>query len=82
MLHAENRQLEADHPPDLARPQPAGVDDVVGDHLALVGDDAPFAVGKALDVLDLGEALHLGAQLARRLGVGVGDARRVEMPVL
>ena len=82
VLHGEHRQFEPDHAADLARPQPAGIDDMLGDHLALVGDDAPRAVRQPHDVLDLGEALDLGAQLARRLGIGMRDARRVEMAVL
>ena len=55
---------------------------MLGDDVALGGDDPPQPVGAPHDVLDLGEALDLGAQLARRLGIGVGDAGRVEMPVL
>ena len=31
MLHREHRQFEADHAADLARPQAAGIDDVLGD---------------------------------------------------
>ena len=30
VLHGEHRQLEPDHAADLARPQPAGIDDVLG----------------------------------------------------
>ena len=82
VLHGEHRQLQPDHAADLARPQPAGVDDMLCDDLALVGDDAPFAVGQLHDVLDLGEALDLRAELARGLGVGVRDAGGVEMAVL
>ena len=82
VLHGEHRQLQADHAADLARPEPAGIDHLLGDHLALVGDHPPMPVGAPHDVLDLGEAVDLGAELACRLGIGVRDARRVEMSVL
>ena len=45
VLHGEHRQLEADHAADLARPQAAAVDDVLGLDRALFGDDVPGAVG-------------------------------------
>ena len=54
MLHREHRQLEPDHAADLARPQAAGVDDVLGVHGALFGDDVPRAVGA---LLELGDAV-------------------------
>ena len=45
MLHGKHRQLDAGHPPDLARPQSAGVDDVFGMYAALVRFNIPGAVG-------------------------------------
>ena len=82
MLHGEHRQLQPDHAADLARPQSAGIDDVLGDDGALVGDDVPLAVRPALYVLNPGEALDLRAQFPCRLGISLGDAGRVEMAVL
>ena len=41
MLHRQDRQFEPDHAPDLARPQAAAVDDMLGDDIALLGDDVP-----------------------------------------
>ena len=79
VLHGEQRQLEPDHAAAFARPQPAGVDDVLGVDVALVGDDVPGAVGALLEVRDPREAVDLGALHARGLGVGVGDAGRVDM---
>ena len=35
VLHGEHRQLEAHHAPDLARPQAAGIDHVLGVHVAV-----------------------------------------------
>ena len=47
VLHREHRQLEPDHPADLAGPQPAGVDDVLGVDGSVLGDDVPGAVARA-----------------------------------
>jgi hypothetical protein len=45
MLHGEHRQLDADHAADLARPEPAAIDHMLGVDSALLGDDVPGAVG-------------------------------------
>ena len=79
VLHPQHRQLEADHPPDLAGPQPAGVDDVLGVDLALVGDHVPRPVGPLAQVGHPRVAVDLGAALAGADGVGVGDAARVDV---
>ena len=79
VLHPEHRQLEADHPADLARPQSTGVDDVFGVDLALVGDDVPRAVGALAQVVHPRVAVDLGARLAGADRVGVGDTRRVDV---
>ena len=45
VLHGEHRQLDPDHPADLARPQAAGVDDVLGvDRLAALEAHVPGPV--------------------------------------
>src|SRR6185437_15840160 len=74
VLHGEHRQLEAHHAPDLARPQAAGIDHVLGVHAAGPGDYVPGAAAALGRVRDAGVARHLGAADLRRLGVGVGDA--------
>ena len=79
VLHREHRQLEPGHAADLARPQPAGIDDMLGDERALVGDDVPGAVGPRLRLDDPGVPIDLGALDARRLGIGVGDAGWVDV---
>ena len=80
MLHREDRQLDPDQPADLARPQPAGVDDVLGvDRVAVLDVDVPGAVRSLVEarhrrvLADL-RAGHLGA-----LHVGAGDAGRVDV---
>ena len=79
VLHGEDGQLDADHAPDLARPQAAGVDDVLGVHVALVGDHVPAAVAALLAVDDARLAHDLGAADLGRLRVGVRDAVRVDV---
>ena len=82
MLHGEHGQLDADHPADLARPQAAGVDHVLGvDRLAALEAHVPRPVGPLrqahhrLVLVDLG-AGHLGA-----LDVGPRDPGRVDVPL-
>ena len=65
MLHRHERVVDADHPADLARPQAAGVDDVLGGDRALLGLHAPLAARQWRErqhavVLD-----HLGAARLR-----------------
>ncbi len=67
VLHRQHRQFEPDHAADLARPEAAAIDDMLGDDIALVGDDVPASVGAAFQVDDAGEA------------IGVGDAPGIEM---
>ena len=80
MLHGEDRELETDHPADLARPQSPGVDDVLGvDRVAILDLDVPGLVrtlrqpGDQRVQADL-RAGHLGA-----LHVGTGDAGRIDV---
>ena len=79
VLHGEHRELEPAHATDLARPQSAGVHDVLGvDRVVAIGDHVPRAV------LALRESGHprvgvdLGPALASADGVGVGDAVGVD----
>ena len=82
MLHRDEWQLDADHVADLARPESAGVHDVLGADGALLGLQQPLAVGLLGDrqhpvVLD-----HLSATLAGSAGVRVGGAVRVEVALV
>ncbi len=47
MLHRQHRQFDAHHVADLARPQPAAIDHMLGMHRALVGHDVPGSVACA-----------------------------------
>ena len=82
VLHCQDRQFEADHAPDLARPEPARIDNVRGPDFPLVRPHQPIAAGKRLKRLDLGEAVYLGPLFARCSGIGVGRAGRVHMAVI
>ena len=82
VLHGEHRELDADHPPHLARPEPTGVDDVLGvDRLADVGVHVPRAVGALAQAVDPRVAVHLGAGHAGADRVGVGDTGRIDVPL-
>ncbi len=79
MLHGEHRQLEADHAADLARPQSAGIDHVLGFDRALLGHDLPTAVGF---LVKLGHAVvedDLGTGEPRGLRIGMRRAVGIEM---
>ena len=81
VLHREHRQLEPDHAPHLARPEAGRVDDVLGVDVSLVRDHPPQALTGAGEILHLGVAIDLGAELAGGAGVRVGDPRGVDMAV-
>ena len=79
VLHREHRQFEPDHAADLARPQAAAVDDMLGEDVALLGDHVPRAVRARLQIDDAVEAHDLGAGHRRAFGVGLRDAPGIEM---
>jgi hypothetical protein len=79
VLHAEHRQLQTDHPADLASPQPAGVDDVLRVDLTPVGHHVPGAVRPLPQVAHPGVAVDLGSRLAGADGIGVGDSARIDV---
>ena len=80
MLHREDRQLDADHPADLARPQAAGVDDVLGvDRVAALEADVPRPVGALLEPDDRRVLVDLGAGQLGALHVGARDAGRIDV---
>ena len=79
VLHGQHRQFDADHAADLARPQAAAVDDMLGLDRALFGDDVPGAVGLLRQFDDAVAQHDLGAEFLGRLGVGDGGAGGIEM---
>ncbi len=83
MLHRQHGQFQPDHPPDLARPEPAAVDDVLGvDRVVAVGDHVPRTVGALRQPGDPCVGVDLGAAVAGADRVGVGDAVRVDRPLV
>ena len=79
VFHGKDRQLDADHAADFARPQAAGIHHVFGVYGALFGDHIPCAVGALAQFRDAALSHDLGAADLSGLGIGVGDAVRVHM---
>lgn len=79
VLGRDQRQLQAGHGGDLAAPQAGGVDHPLRADLARRRTHDPAAVGLSFRGDDRGEAMDLGATLARTGGVGGGDAGRVDI---
>ena len=79
MLHGKKRKFKPDHAADLARPQPAGIDHMVGLDCASLGDDVPGSVRFLGEFNDTVAQHDFGAKFLGGLGIGMGGARRVEM---
>ena len=81
MLHGVERQIDAGHRVDLAGPEAAGVDHVLGADGALLGHHVPAPVVARHQLDDPVAQVDLGPLQARRLGVGVGGAGGVQVAV-
>ena len=81
VLHGQHRQLDADHPANFARPEPAAVDDMLGDDGAVLGYDVPGVIRPLLQFGHAVVEINLGAADARRLGVGLRRALGIEITV-
>jgi hypothetical protein len=81
VLHGQHRELQPHHAPDLARPQAAGVHDMLGVHVALLGDDVPGAVAARLQIRDSGVPHDLGATKLRGFGIGLRHAIGIDVPL-
>ena len=80
VLHRQHRQLDAAHAADLARPQAAGVDEVLaGDGALLSTVELPGLVRQLTDRLDPGVLDNLGAGELGRPREGTGHARRIDV---
>ena len=80
VLHGQDRQLDPDHSPYLAGPQPGGVDDMLGvDRRADVRVDVPGPVEPLAQGVRPGVPVDLGAGLPGRDRIGVGDAGRIDV---
>ena len=82
MLHRHDRQLDPRHAPDLARPQAAGIDDIVGLDGAVPGHHQPAALRRLLQLDHRIAQIDLRAARLGRLGIGVGHAGGIDMPVV
>jgi hypothetical protein len=81
VLHGLHGQLQAGHVPDLAGPEAAGVDHHLGVDRAGLGHHVPGAVRPLVGLEDGRVGVIGGAVVARRLGVGVGDAGGIDVAV-
>ena len=82
MLHGHDGQLHLHEPTNLARPQSAGVHDILGAQRAARRVELPFAAGEPADGRDRRLAVDLRAGIARGLGIGIGDAARIDVAVV
>ncbi len=81
MFHGQNRQFQANHAPDFPRPQTARIDHMIGLHGSLFGDHGPGAVRILLQVGDAVSQVNLCPAQLGRLGIGMGRARWIQMPM-
>ena len=78
VLHGCQRQIDPRHMADAPRPEPGGIDDVLGRYRAVLGVEAPVPVRQRRQRHHAVAQYHLGAALARRAGEGVGRAMRID----
>ena len=79
MLHGHEGEFDAHHVPDLASPESAGVDNVLGLDGALVGDDEPAALTRPLELEDPRVTVDLGPADSRGLCERMSGPRRIEV---
>ena len=82
VLDGNDRHVQPDHGPGLAREIAAGGDHMLTGDVALAGVDHPFAVRLLRDAGDGGVAINGGAQLARALGQGLGQVGGLDIAVI
>ena len=81
MLHRVQREIDARHRPHFARPKPACVHHMLGMHRAFFGDNIPCAIAALRGGDNLAMRLDRGAAHLGGARIGMGCARRVQMPV-
>ena len=81
MDDADDGNLEPDHGPDLRSETASGVDHVLGDDGAVLGDHFPGPIRSPADVDDTVAKVNFSAPRARVYGHGVGAAGGVGVPV-
>ncbi len=81
MQHVGDRYVVAGPGADDVAIGAGGIDHMLADDVALVGDDPPFARWKKLDVGDAGAAIDFGAELARAGRHRIGDVGGRDMAV-
>ena len=81
MFHCQNRQFQPNHAANFTRPKTSGIHHMFSDDDAFIGCDDPLAVGLLAKRLNLDMGFKIRAIFARRLGIGMGNAVRVAMPL-
>ncbi len=79
VFRRQQRQCDAGQRGHLAPPEACGVDHPSGVDIALLRAHDPRAVGLLFGARDGAKADDLSAVLARARGIGVGDARRIDV---
>ena len=82
VLDRQHRHVEPDHGAGAAGEIAGGRDDMLGDDVALVGADQPFAGGQRLDRRDGGVAVDFGAERAGAPGEGLGEVGGLDVAVV
>ena len=81
VFHGVQREIHVRHRADLTRPEAAGVHHMLGMDGALVGDDIPCPVGALVRFPHHAVSFDGSPTHPRGLGIGMGGARGVQMPV-
>ena len=81
MFHRVQRQVDAGHRSDFARPQAGRIDEMLGEHRALFGDYLPTPVFARVGFQHPVAQHDLGALHLRRLRVGLRGTGRIQVAV-
>ena len=79
MLQRGERQIQADHAPDLFGPESAGIDHVLGMNRALVSDHIPTAIATLAQFFNFGVFDDSGTSLFGGARIGVHSAGRIHV---
>ena len=75
------RQIHSRHCRNFARPKTRCIDQMLGDHRALIGHHLPLPIWGLACLVNLGVQDNLSALHPCRFGIGMGGSRRIKMPI-
>ena len=81
MLHRHQREIDARHRPHLTRPKAGGIYNMLRMNRAFIRHKIPGAIGPLCGGEHFAMSLDMRPAHSSGLGIGMGCARRVEMPV-